>query len=424
MSISENSLLVQHNKIVEARYKLSVGEQRLIKLLISMIDKDDKNFKVYQIPIKQLYELLGISSNDFYSKVKAISKKLVSNVLTFKDDNGRELQVSWLSSAEYIESQGIVELEFSPKLKPFLLQLKLEFTKYKLGNVIHLKRIYSIRIYELLKQYEKIGKRRFDIPTLRNTLGIKDNEYQQFCDFRRWVLKVAQQELAEKTDIAFEWEEEKIKQKCVAITFIISKQNRVQPIKEEEQEQEERFIFEQEPASEVITEPPLNLLIERLVAMGVTRITAEEITVEYATDRIEQAITYTQDKQQEGVVKNSAAFVVTAIKKDFTDALAETKRKKALLKQEQKKIAQETKAAEDKAKQEANEKYQKAFEGYQALVQTEQAAIKMEFIKTADATDATIAGFIRKAQNQGNDIFASPFIASSFKEFLIVQKGF
>ena len=84
MSITENSLLVQHNQIIEARYKLSVGEQRLIKLLISMIDKDDKNFKVYQIPIKQLYELLGISSNDFYGKVKAITKKLVSNVLTFK----------------------------------------------------------------------------------------------------------------------------------------------------------------------------------------------------------------------------------------------------------------------------------------------------------------------------------------------------
>ncbi len=356
----------------------------------------------------------------FYGKVKAITKKLVSNVLTFKDNNGRELQVSWLSSAEYIESQGIVELEFSPKLKPFLLQLKLEFTKYKLGNVIHLKRIYSIRIYELLKQYEKIGKRRFDIPTLRNTLGIKDNEYQQFCDFRRWVLKISQKELAEKTDIAFEWEEEKKNQKCVAITFIITKQEREQPTKEQE-EKEDHFIFEQEPASEVIIEPPLNELTERLVAMGVTRSTAEEITAEYAIDRIEQAITYTQDKQQEGVVKNSAAFVVTAIKKDFTDALAEKKRKKAQLNEQQKKIAKEKQAAEDKAKQEANEKYQKAFESYQALAETEQAAIKIDFIKTADAT---ISGFIRKAQNQGNDIFSSPFIAASFKEFLIVQKGF
>jgi hypothetical protein len=276
-----------------------------------------------------------------------------------------------------------------------------------------------MRIYELLKQYEKIGNRTFDIQTLRNTLGILENEYIRFVDFRRRVLKVAQQELAEKTDISFEWEEEKKNQKCVAITFIITKQKREQPNKEEEKE--DHFIFEQEPASEVIIEPPLNELTERLVAMGVTRSTAEEITAEYAIDRIEQAITYTQDKQQEGVVKNSAAFVVTAIKKDFTDALAEKKRKKAQLNEQQKKIAKEKQAAEDKAKQEANEKYQKAFESYQALAETEQAAIKIDFIKTADAT---ISGFIRKAQNQGNDIFSSPFIAASFKEFLIVQKGF
>ena len=63
--------------------------------------------------------------------------------------------------------------------------------------------------------------------------------------------------------------------------------------------------------------------------MGVTRSTAEQIVAEYAIDRIERAIAYTQDKQQEGGVKNTAAFVVTAIKKDFNDALAEEKRKKA-----------------------------------------------------------------------------------------------
>jgi plasmid replication initiation protein len=160
---------------------------------------------------------------------------------------------------------------------------------------------------------------------LRNTLGIKDNEYKQFCDFRRWVLKTAQQELAEKTDISFEWEEEKKNQKCIAITFIISKQNREQLT----EEKEERLVFEVKPESEEKTEPPLNEQAERLVAMGVTRSTAEQIAAEYAIDRIERAITYTQNKQQEGGVKNTAAFVVTAIKKDFNDALAEEKRKKA-----------------------------------------------------------------------------------------------
>ena len=327
MSISENKLVVQHNKIVEARYRLSVGEQRIIKLLISMIKKDDKDFKAYKISVKQLSELLEITDNDFHRKIKAISKKLLSNVLTFKNiDDDEELQVSWLSSAKYIGKEGVVELEFSPTLKPFLLLLKNNMTYYQLGNVIHLKHTYSIRLYELLKQYEKLGKRKFDIQTLRSTLGIAENEYQQFSDFRKRILKAAQQELTEKTDIAFIWEEEKKAQKCLAITFFIIKQNRLQPT---EEEKEERLVFEVEAANIGKAEPALNGLAGRLVAMGVTRSTAVQLTTEYEAVRLERAIAYTLERQKEGVVKNAAAFVVTAIKKDYIDALAEEKRKKA-----------------------------------------------------------------------------------------------
>ena len=63
--------------------------------------------------------------------------------------------------------------------------------------------------------------------------------------------------------------------------------------------------------------------------MGVTHSTAVQIAAEFDPERIERAIAYTQDKQQENGVKNAAAFVVTAIKKDYNDALAEEKRKKA-----------------------------------------------------------------------------------------------
>ena len=324
MSVSEKNLVVQHNKIVEARYRLSIGEQRVIKLLISMIEKDDVDFKEYRINVSDLISLLGIKTSDIYSSVKRATEKLISNVITFDIDD-RTIQTAWLAMADYHNGAGFVNLQFAPILKPFLLQLKREFVKYELGNVIHLKRTYSIRIYELLKQYQKLVKRTFDIKTLRNTLGIKENEYQQFSDFRRWVLKPAQQELAERTDITFEWEEEKKNQKCIAITFIISKQNREQLT----EQKEERLVFEVKPENEAKTESPLNEQIERLVAMGVTRSTAGQITAEFDLERIERAIAYTQDKQQEGGVKNMAAFVVTAIKKDFNDALAEEKRKKA-----------------------------------------------------------------------------------------------
>ena len=128
----------------------------------------------------------------------------------------KQLGLLWL---DYHNGVGFVNLQFAPILKPFLLQLKREFVKYELGNVIHLKHTYSIRIYELLKQHQKFVKRKFDIQTLRKMLGISENEYRQFSDFRKRILKAAQQELAGRTDISFVWEEEKKNQKCVAITF-------------------------------------------------------------------------------------------------------------------------------------------------------------------------------------------------------------
>lgn len=312
MSISDKELVVQHNRIVEARYKLSVGEQRLMKLLISMIEKDDEDFKVYPIEIKAFYELLGISDNDFYGKIKAISKKLLSNVLIFRDFDGRELQVCWLSSAEYIEKKGLVELEFSPKLKPFLLQLKNNITYYKLANIIYLKHTYSIRIYELLKQYSKIGRRKFEIQEFRKIIGIAEHEYQQFSDFRKRVLKVAQQEITEKTDISFTWEEEKKRQKCIAIEFFIQSKN-PQPDNETTVELNELPVLPI-PQSVITVHP----LIDQLKNLGVSAKMAQSLVKNHAETAIQAAITYTQAQHAAGKVTNTAGFVVEAIKNGYT----------------------------------------------------------------------------------------------------------
>lgn len=331
--MSEKNLIVQHNKIIEAKYKLSIGEQRLIKVLVSMIEKDDEDFKVYQISIKHLSDLLGISDNDFYKRVENISKKLISNVLTFKNEDGRKLQVAWLSSADYIYKKGIVELEFSPKLKPFLLQLKSHFTSYELGNIINLKHTYSIRVYELLKQYEKIGHRRFSVSDFRDALALEDGEYKQFCDFRRWILKTAQKELAEKTDISFVWEEEKQGQKCVALKFIITSQKRLKITAKEDtkviQQIDVQLGFDPvHDKVEEIKEEPENEYIQQLVDLGVTSAVAVDLVADYDAERIERCISLTKENSH---VINPAAFVVVAIQRGFIDLKAEEKAKGAEL---------------------------------------------------------------------------------------------
>jgi plasmid replication initiation protein len=263
--------------------------------------------------------LLGISDKDFYGKVKLWSRKLIGNVLIFRGEDDEELQVAWLSSAIYRPKSGFVELEFSPKLKPFLLHLKSHFTAYELGNIVTLKHIYSIRMYELLKQYEKIGRRKFSVENLRELLMLENDEYSQFSDFRKRVLKPAQDELTEKTDIAFTWDEEREKQKCTAIDFFIKPQQR--PLSKSKIGVSVKELETNEKIKNTHS-------VEQLLQLGVTKITAEILFQEYGEKRIQDGIAYTCAQHKDGKLNNPAGFVVEAIKNGYRDNQAEDRQHK------------------------------------------------------------------------------------------------
>jgi len=223
--LSKSYMVKKSNHLIEAQYKLSLGEQKLILVMASMINANDKDFCIYRIKIKEFMDFLGVKSNNSYAEIKDITENLMKKVLVIKKPRST-IQVAWLASAEYFDGKGYVELQFSPKLKPYLLSLKERFTRYQVKNIIQLKSNYSIRIYELLKQYEKIGQRTIELDELKNILGIKTGEYKLYGHFKSKILKVAQKELADKTDLSFEYEEIKHGRKVGEIRFLIHSQPR------------------------------------------------------------------------------------------------------------------------------------------------------------------------------------------------------
>lgn len=219
----KNSIVVKSNLLVEASYKLTAQEQRVILTLTSKIRPDDEDFKEYSISVKEFAQMIGVSLNGRYEDVKDITKKLIGRVFTIYEPTG-PLQLAWLSSAKYLEGEGTVSLRFDPGLKPYLLQLKDCFTKFSLTLALRLKSSFSIRIYELLKQYESIGVRTFLLSELKETLGISGDQYKLYGHFKAKVLQVAYEELAAKTDLAFDYEEIKVGRGVGKIRFIIKSQ--------------------------------------------------------------------------------------------------------------------------------------------------------------------------------------------------------
>lgn len=57
----ENKAIRKSNSLIEARYRLTLGEQRILYLLASVINPSDEDFKKYRISIKDLAEVFSIS---------------------------------------------------------------------------------------------------------------------------------------------------------------------------------------------------------------------------------------------------------------------------------------------------------------------------------------------------------------------------
>ncbi|ODA15794.1 replication initiation protein [Geobacillus thermoleovorans] len=226
-----NNAVTKSNALIEANYKLSTLEQKIILYLISQIHKDDDDFKMYKLPIQEFSELLGYRGSPKYTELREITKNLMRKVLEIRE--GQKLkQMSWVSYVEYDAHSGYVSLAFDPRLKPYLLQLKREFTTYRLKNVMELKSSYSIRMYELLKRWQYMGEVVIHLDDLRMMVGVGD-KYSEYHNFKKRVLTPANKEISEKTDITFVYKEIREKRKVVALRFQI-KEKVIEPVAIEE----------------------------------------------------------------------------------------------------------------------------------------------------------------------------------------------
>jgi plasmid replication initiation protein len=214
----ENELRVyKSNKLIESRYKMTLQEMRLISYMIAQITQEDEDFKLYQIEIKTLQEHTNISESDVYSIADEVSERLMTKVIKIEDKKGSWSKYQWLNKAKY--ENGVLSVSFHPDLKPYLLQLKEQFKSYNLATLLSMTSTHAIRLYELLKQYETIGERTFTLQELREILGIKEDEYKLYADFKKRVIEVARRQHFEKARFVWDYKEIKRGRKVDKIVF-------------------------------------------------------------------------------------------------------------------------------------------------------------------------------------------------------------
>ena len=103
--IPSKHLIVQHNDLIASKYDLNLSEMRLILEAIRNVEKDDADFKEYEIDVESFLELVDSKNVSEYSRVKEFCKTILSKPLEIPRGDGKYMWCNWFSNIEYDEKK-------------------------------------------------------------------------------------------------------------------------------------------------------------------------------------------------------------------------------------------------------------------------------------------------------------------------------
>ncbi len=224
-----DKLVTKSNELIEASYRLSLNEARILFYGISLINPLSGECPLeYRIDVKKFAEMFNLESHNVYETMKeVVMGKFWDREFTIPTIKDRKLRARWLISVEYGDNEGFLKICFHPKIKPFLSQLKKNFTSYYLEKIVQFKSIYSIRFYEISIMHlnrSKKQKHKFaiGIKELKEKMGLA-SKYSRFSNFKTYVLDSAKKEINKHSDVSLTYTVIKLGRSPHEIEFTVTR---------------------------------------------------------------------------------------------------------------------------------------------------------------------------------------------------------
>jgi plasmid replication initiation protein len=339
---SEN-VFVQANHFIQARYKepLSYWESVIFAKMCSLIGPMDTDFQDYRVYIKDLIHLLDVTKTgrvyeDFIEAANRLRTREI--VIKFSDENGKEmiLDTALITGVARLNNpdkkdEVFVDLNIHPKLVPFLLELKSDFTQLDLRDYKHLHSGSIIRLYHILKSHWGRGNRspEIEIEQLKGMLGV-GGKYALYTNFKARVLEDARRRLLDGMRLAFSYEEKKEAGRgggrVVAIRFKLfpnAPKNGENDASDLPNEQGTLFsapIIEKNVryTEGVSNDVPMDEWAAKILSFGVKIKQLKQLMEEFSEAEIRKATAVTEEVIANKKLKTSAAgFFVSALKNHY-----------------------------------------------------------------------------------------------------------
>ncbi len=224
----KNQKIRQSTNLIESPYaqEFSAHEIKLFEIAAAGITVNDidnsvrRSNKRYVFSASQMASLLNTSvsviSHEIEKTAARIMKKTIHLRKVLSDGTIEFEMINIIPYAKY--KNGVLEFDLNYAVIPYLTEINKNFTEYQLHYLLAITSASAIKLYKLLYQYKKFGKRTFSIIDLKEQFGLGE-KYAQYKNFKQKVIEPSIKQINTFTDLIVSYEEEKIGRKVDKLEF-------------------------------------------------------------------------------------------------------------------------------------------------------------------------------------------------------------
>lgn len=327
----------KHVATIQCTNSFSLLQRKISNALLFHAYLNLKTVEEHHITVKQLCHSIGYNGNN-HLVIKQALKGLIATVIEWDVLDNKTGEEDWTASSilasvhikgsdcYYAYSPPMRELLYSPSM----------YAKINLVVQSKFKSNYGLALYENCIRYQGLPYTKwFELKIFKKLMGVSEDTYQVFRDFKRRVLDKALEEVNAYSDLFVQPEMERAGHKVIRIRFKLSAREKkkwlgVSLI-------EKTGGGEQDQTWEELTQKLTRQFFldrEKSIALLKTH------GIEYIKDKIkfvESAKAYTN-----GCINNLSGYLLDAIKKDYkTSHVAEVVAEKNKVRYEDEKMQQE-----------------------------------------------------------------------------------
>lgn len=250
MDLNTEHPICMNNDLVKSKSTLTLNETKLLRLAVMQVVKEDKDFKTYRVRIGDLAKALDIDPSNLYKEVQDMCVHLLQQVVLIGDGNPKHKwrAFQWCSDCEYENGSGVLTIRLHDKLKPYLIELNKCYLQYGADNVMFMKSVHAIRVYELIKMEMRTQGLIPDegitvellIDEIRKATDT-EGKYDRFSQFKSKVIDVAVREINQKAQFNVEYEYIKKGRSVIGFRFLVKSKYAAAQLSSEQQERLDAF---------------------------------------------------------------------------------------------------------------------------------------------------------------------------------------